>query len=220
MIEVMVVVVGIFIGLQVDDWRTAHENKRFENQYITHLHDELSLMIIRDKTVVKRSNKAIKLLEEAGLYFSQSSDTLAMTPEHCFAIARSHIFADAIESPAVIKELLVTGRIMLISKDALRASIVNFDSSIEAYKQLRDDIQQDRIVLSRRHSELISMGFGWDKTECNFERMAKHRGFLNEFYDNMLRYLTYSRVVILEQQIKRVELHKLLDKELNITHSE
>ncbi|MFT5520054.1 MAG: hypothetical protein ACI9IA_000641 [Enterobacterales bacterium] len=218
-IEVMIVVVGIFIGLQVDEWRTDGENNRLEYQYLTQLHDGISMVISREEERVESSKINKLLMEEVGLYFNQSDDNFTMTKDHCKVLASSHVFADAIDSPAAIKELLVTGRIMLISNNQLRTTIINFDSLIESYKQIRDDVQQDRAVLSRRFPDLISMSVNWDKTECKFDRMVKHRGFLNEFFDNRLRHAGYSNSVILEQQAKREELHKLLDRELNITHS-
>jgi hypothetical protein len=219
MIEVMVVVVGIFIGLQVDEWRKDGENNRLEYQYLTQIHDGISMMISREEEIVESSKKNKLLLEEVALYFNQSDDNVTMTKDHCKVLARSHTFADVIDSPATIKELLVTGRIMLISNNELRTTIINFDSLIESYKQLRNDVQQDRAVLSRRFPDLISMSVNWDKTECEFDKMAKHRGFLNEFFDNKFRKAAYINSVILEQQAKREDLHKLLDRNLAITHS-
>jgi len=219
-IEIMIVVVGIFIGLQVDDWNTERENKRLAHKYIVRLHDGISVMIEREQVSVKRRKIEMVLLEEVSDNFHKISENFTMTSPHCRAIAGSHIFADTIDVPTAIKELLFTGRILLIDDDVLRANIINYISSIERYKQLRDDVQGDRNVLGRRYPELLSMAPQPEQISCKFDEMVKSKAFINDFYDNLYRYRAYSRLVILEQQSKREDLHKLIDIELGITHSE
>ena len=41
-IEFIIVVVGIFVGLQVDDWNQALKNKQLEQEYLERLYDDLN----------------------------------------------------------------------------------------------------------------------------------------------------------------------------------
>ena len=40
-VEVLVVVVGIFLGLQVDDWNQARENRHAEQEFLNRLHEDV-----------------------------------------------------------------------------------------------------------------------------------------------------------------------------------
>ena len=43
LVEVLIVVVGIFIGLQVDDWNTARQDRRDEQVFLQRLHSDILL---------------------------------------------------------------------------------------------------------------------------------------------------------------------------------
>ena len=45
-LEVLIVVVGIFIGLQVDDWNEGRKDRIREARYLERIHDELALDIV------------------------------------------------------------------------------------------------------------------------------------------------------------------------------
>jgi len=104
-------------------------------------------------------------------------------------LSQSHIFADTIFYPPTIKELIATGRILLIRDDAIRTAILSFDQTNEVLRQVRTDIQIDRLLLARTYPQLIDLGLlEWEDAGCDFEAMAGNQAFLNDFIDNMRRY--------------------------------
>ena len=41
LVEILIVVIGIFIGLQVDDWVTARQDRQDERQFLERLHADI-----------------------------------------------------------------------------------------------------------------------------------------------------------------------------------
>jgi hypothetical protein len=112
--------------------------------------------------------------------------------EHCAALVTSHIYAGTIFYPPTIKELISTGRIVLILDHSIRTGILSFDQTNAELSQLRTDIQIDRILLARAHPDLIDAGLtDWEGAICDFEAMSTDQAFLNDFIDNMRRFSAY-----------------------------
>ena len=99
--------------------------------------------------------KRYELILEVNDYFANGDGAAVPSDEHCAALRSSHIYAGAIFYPPTIKELIATGRILLIRDVALRSAILSFDQANEAVSQLLTDIQIDRLPLARKHPNLI-----------------------------------------------------------------
>ena len=122
--------------------------------------------------------------------------------------------------PPTIEELLSTGRLQLIRNGEMRLAIITYSQTIEGYRQLNEDIQADRAVLSRRHPSMITLGLqDSEDAKCDFEAMRQSPAFRNELADNSYRHGSYVRDVVIGQQDLRIHLHELLDRELGISHS-
>jgi len=211
LVEVVIVILGIFIALQVDQWKTNYDNKQTEISYLQRLHSELHSRIEEKDAQVKNIENRVERLVKVAEYLSGSNDSIQLEPNDCGYITRIHITADYIESPNAIKELLLSGNIMLISDSKLRDRVINFDSEILSSKQLRHDIQSDRILLSRRYPEIISLGDSWSETTCDYGAMLNNSAFKNDFFDSYFRYQGYTSNVIFAQHERTKELFDLVD---------
>ena len=220
-IDLFIVIVGVYIGIQAQAWTTERENRAIENQYLWSLHDNLQNMIESNEDRVAVFQERSTALSEVTDYFEAAGDQTRLERRHCIAIAQSHIYVGRIVVPPTIEELLTTGRLQLIRNDAVRLAIIAYSQAIEGMRQLNYDIQADRAVLSRRHPELITLSIqGWDHVTCDFDAMRRSRAFRNELADNSYRYGSYVGNVVVGQQELRVGLHALLDRELEINHAD
>lgn len=195
-IETLIVVLGVFRGIQLGNLNAARSDRQIEAQYLARLQQELSEMS-------RQSNKAFAdvrdrrdLIIEARDFFQTGEGGQNLNASHCAAIAQSHIYAGVIFNPPTIKELISTGRIVLIRDDALRTAILSFDQANEEISQLRTDIQISRLLLARQHPELIRLSATeWDDADCDFAAMATNQSFLNDFSDNWFRFAAYVEFV-------------------------
>jgi len=220
-IDLIIVVVGVYVGIQAQAWNAERENRAIEKRYLLRLHDEISGMIENDADRVEAARSRLAALKSTVAQLAGSGEDMQLTTYHCDAVRGSHIYVGRISVPPTIEELLSTGRLLLISNNALRSEIVTFSQSVESYRQLVTDIQADRLTLSRVHPLLITMNLlDEDSPDCHFEAMRQSPAFLNHLADNRARYEAYAENVVLGQQELRVKLHALLDEQLELDHAD
>ena len=195
-IDFVIVVVGVFIGLQVANWNDARSDRQTEVLYLQRLQQELSAMAPEAASSLEGVRERERLLAELNDYFETGQISDRLSGRHCAAAIRSHIMAGVIFYPPTIKELISTGRLVLIRDAKLRASILSFDQANEMMTQLRTDLQIDRLLLIRNHPDLIAAGLSnWDESVCAFDQMTTDQQFLNDFADNRRRFGAYVRDV-------------------------
>ena len=196
-IDFVIVVVGVFIGIQVSNWNAARVDREIEAQYLARLHQELSEMSLQADAEFADVRDRYRLIGEVQNYFRSGEDGETLNGAHCGAVARLHIYAGAIFNPPTIKELISTGRIVLIRDDALRTGILSFDQANEEISQLRTDIQIGRLLLARKYADIIQLDLSeWEDSTCDFAAMAANPSFVNDFTDNRHRFRAYVNDVL------------------------
>lgn len=220
-LDFVIVVVGVYIGIQAQAWSTERENRVIERSYLESLHNEVLRMIRDDQDRVAANRERLPALEAAMAVLDGSDTATVLTMEHCDAIAVSHIYVGRVFVPPTVEELLSTGRLQLIRNRTLRSELVSLAQAVDGYRQLITDIQIDRMILSRKYPEMITLDLLKDEVSgCDFAAMAQSTAFLNDVADNRSRYSAYVDSVLVGQQDRRIQLHNLLDEELGIQHSE
>lgn len=217
-IDLVIVVVGVYIGIQAQAWNTDRENRQIERQYLQNLYDEVSAMIERDAArVITMQETNADLVEATEILDGKRRDT-ELNDDHCDAFAVSHIYVGRIYVPPTIEELLTTGRLQLIRNSELRSEMVAFSQAVEGYRQLIADIQGDRVTLAREFPALIELTYSDDEgIKCNFTAMQQSAAFRNFVSDNRSRFRAYVEAVVVDQQELRVALQSLLADELGIS---
>jgi len=191
-LDFVIVVVGVYIGIQVSNWNDARRDREAEVVYLDRLHREIAEISQRAESDFANQRERLELIEQVRTYFATGLGREGLGGPHCGALSQSHIFADTIFYPPTIKELISTGRILLIRDEGIRTAILSFDQTNEVLRQVRTDIQIDRQLLARTFPELIDLKLlEWEDAVCDFEAMAQNRAFLNDFIDNMRRYEAY-----------------------------
>ena len=199
-IDFCIVVIGVFIGIQVANWNSEQTDRGIETQYMTRLLGELESMASEADAAFEENRERAELIGQINDYFGTGTGGSDLGETHCGALARSHIFAGVIRYPPTIKELIATGRIVIIRDDALRSSILSFDQVNEQISQLRTDIQIDRLILHRKYPELIQHEDQWGDVGCDFDAMRNSAQFRNDFFDNRNRNLAYVYLVLERQK--------------------
>ena len=191
-LDFVIVVVGVYIGIQVSNWNDARRDREAEALYLDRLDQEVAAISQRAEADYEAQHDRLERIEDVRAFFTTGTGIELLDGQHCGALSQSHIFADTIFYPPTIKELIATGRIVLIRDDAIRTAILSFDQTNEVLRQVRTDIQIDRQLLARTFPELIDLRLSeWEDAACDFEAMAEDRAFLNDFIDNMRRYEAY-----------------------------
>jgi len=143
--EILLVVIGILIALQVNNWNEERANKAKEYSYLTGIHSDLirqiesfNRTIAVNETAIETSLNLLEQYRQAGRFSRNSKES---TLYKINVISRS-------AAPGVIKtsfsELMFGGNITLIHNENLRNQIVLF------YQEL-----DDMIYASNNNAEVI-----------------------------------------------------------------
>ncbi|MDH4106845.1 MAG: hypothetical protein OEW35_00875 [Gammaproteobacteria bacterium] len=201
----MIVVVGVFMGLQVQDWNEARKERIEERELLSRLYEEtLELLQAQREELTGLRERANILMSVNPVLFSQEPPR-AITGEECANIASSHVFRRPPDELPVLDEMLSTGRFNVLQDKDIKvqlSSYVLFRGRGRAYYQeATNELFRlhsrfpDLIVVGRvpmgagfvgRWTRLSGEGFRWNPV-CDVEKMRASTAFLNEYVDNLSR---------------------------------
>lgn len=225
-LEVLIVVAGIFIGLQVDDWNGRRQDRIDERQYLNRLHDEilnaemLSARLLNRR--IERQSVALDILDAVFI----DGDRVALTDKECFAIGSLHFFNIAVSGLSAAEELTASGRMDILLDTELRAALGALKQAQEAtntYIRIQNSVAYD---LPHLYPDLISVRAHFDedlqevssKTTCDLDAMRRNPSFLNDLSNNADAYDAYV-IDGLAPWAKQMQLvHHLIDRNLGIQH--
>lgn len=222
-VDFFIVVVGVFVGLQVQQWSAQRADRALEQEYIARMHSEVEDLASENRAFfnLKTEQERYQALSEVAPDLAGEATPTEMTPDHCAALVRSHIYFNEVVQAPTIVELMSSGRIFLLSDQRLRTAIIQYTQSSARSSGILGNLRQDRRVLQRVHPQLIAMNpedLWGSSAVCDWHAMRSSALFINDFTDNLSRYRAYSELILAPQHEAQRELHAELDRVLGITH--
>lgn len=232
-VEFVIVVVGVFMGLQVQDWNEARKERVEEHGLLSRLHVEtLELLETQRDELKGLSERAGVLMGVNPVLFSQAPLRVISNLE-CDHIAGSHVFRRPPDELPVLDEMVSTGRFDVLQDEDIKEHLRNyvlFRGRGRAYYQ---EATNELFRLHSRFPDLITVGrvpieaglvggwrrlsgegFRWDPV-CDGEKMRASQAFLNEYVDNMSRIGTM--ILFTEQRQEHLEeLESVLSARLGV----
>ena len=227
-IELLVVIVGIFLGLQVDDWKEARNDKTDEQIFLQRLHEDLLLADELSARVRERRLGRLQSIMDASDVLFSRVDRTDLTEEECTAISSSSFFNINASGLSSYEELAGTGRINIIRAPEIRTALVELQQSRAALSAMVAlQTSSDAFVyLPFRFPELIQATSYFDtdigeirsRHRCDLTAMRANQQFLNGFSANADGYDAYVRDGLKPWSIQFDRVHKLVDQALGIRH--
>lgn len=227
-IDFAIVVLGVFIGLQVQAWSVERARRENEQAYLTRLHSEVENLIrIRKRYDDSRATFSADLLAAVRVLEQTGSDAVISIAQ-CDAIAGSaHTTVPPADLPT-ITELVSAGRIDQFSSAHVRSAILMFTQEAARARDLILVISDSGRDLGKAYPALITHHVGdsriytdeiWLNSDCHTEAMRADPAFLNELGENAYMYDVYNRRGIIPVSAMLSDLHDVLDAELGIVHA-
>ena len=227
-IEVLVVVVGIYIGLQVDDWNKEREDRADEKVFIARFHDDLLLSAALASRVQERRVTLFSDLIRASEAIYGQPEHVNLSKEECIAIGNARFFNINVSNFPSLTELQNSGRLRIIRDESLRFAIVELQQKAEALREmvpLMTDVRED---LPNRFPQLISASPYFDNElkeyqeqyQCDLAGMKENQAFKNALALTIDGYDAYLRDGLLPWLAQFEKVHRLVDDELGISHEE
>lgn len=232
-IDFMIVVIGVFVGIQVSNWNAARIAAAQERQYLSRLHDEVQTSIEQLRSINELYAFVQSELRSVLDVLEGPSDVEELTGTQCTSIFFSHIYEVQYEGLPTVEELLTSGRLSSIHDNELRQLLARHQQHLEGWDRVMEGLVADRWVIPRVHSDLIEINqnvldFGLEPATfmnermdhaatCHLDLMRTDAGFRNDLIDNTTRqglaaWFASRQVDVL------VATHKRLDEILDIDH--
>jgi hypothetical protein len=233
-VEFVIVVVGVFMGLQVQDWNDARKARIEEQDLLSRLHVETLELLERNREeLMGLSERAGVLMGVNPVLFSQEPLRVISNPE-CQRISGSHVFRRSPDELPVLDEMLSTGRFDVLQDEAIKGHLRNYVLFRARGRAYYEEATNELFRLHSRFPDLIAVGrvpievgfvgawtrlsgegFRWDPV-CDGEKMRASQAFLNEYVDNLSR--IGSMIEFTEQRQEYLEqLESALSERLGVT---
>lgn len=110
-IDFLIVVLGVFVGLQVNDWNEARQDRKDERFYLARLQEDLvNAGKFSSRLRQQRIDKLDALKSATHALFGESR-RVTLSEEECHALGTSHIFSFALTELSALTELQSSGRL-------------------------------------------------------------------------------------------------------------
>jgi hypothetical protein len=224
-IEFLIVVAGIFVGLQVDDWNRSVNDRALERGYLERLHADISRLLPMQQRILTRRTETLGQLSNIADAFFIKSSIESLTDAHCQALTRSHIYSPLTTAMPAMNEMLGTGALGLIKDVRLRDELSSLQIQIARSEELVARLGRRATILPRKYPAAIwevptrngEEDLHDERAGCDFGALVNNRGFSNDFSDNYSRYQSYLSTGLRDTNERFKTVHKLLEEVLQLT---
>lgn len=226
-VDFVIVVVGVFVGLQVQDWNDARKERLEERALLDRLQTETRVLIdAHDDELNALRERGAVLTAVNPVLFSQEP-LREITPAECRRIAGSHVYRRPPDELPVLDEMLETGRFDLLHDQAVKDNLRSYVMLRERARAYYGEAVNELFRLHSRYPSLIVVrrvprtaesdanwgglsgdGFLW-LPECDSEKMRRNTSFLNEYVDNVSRINSLTGFVA-QRRDHLIELERIL----------
>lgn len=185
LIEIFIVVIGIYVGLQVDDWNKARQDREDEKAFIIQFHDDLLLSeALASRVQDRRLTLFVDLVSAAEAVFDRP-ERKSLTEAECMAVGNARFVNIVISVFPSLTDLLNSGRLRILRNETLRLAIVELQQKANALRDIVPLFTAVRIDLPNKFPDLVQTSpyFDTDLKEyqqryhCDLERNAGKFGF-------------------------------------------
>lgn len=133
LLEVAIVVVGIFIALRVDDWNDARDAQLSEAQYLERFTDDIELTIAHIRAERAFSTSSLEAIEKftTQLYNDRASDKDLVAATNGY-LTTGAFFSNFRPNRSTFDDLITTGNFGVIADEAIRTSLTNLHAQYDA----------------------------------------------------------------------------------------
>tara|TARA_A100001011_G_scaffold386831_1_gene463485 strand:+ start:506 stop:1312 length:807 start_codon:yes stop_codon:yes gene_type:complete len=226
--EVILVVIGILVALQVNNWNEYRKEKVEEKKILLSLHNEISNNLESLQVVIDEKNKIINTnqhiinnIGKNGEWKSQKSLDSLMN----YISLSGWIF---VPQNGVLNEIINSGKLLLIENDLIKNEIASLPQLIslitEEDRQYRLDLHQYFLPFLSKNYNLIELtryrelleNYSFKMGETNFPKSIPELLNSREF-ENILTiqsiWIKFSNELSINQKNKYLEIQNLIKKE-------
>ena len=225
--EIILVVVGILIALQINNQNIYRQERSIENTYLVALKEEFETNINKlDQTIDLNTNLIDNVDKLVGVFQQNVIDTISerTVVNYFFETFSSEV--NYTPSTGVLTEIISSGNLKLIQNQELKQRLASFESSLEQISHQENEINIPRLEIMehfrnqanyKRYLEELGWDFNWEsiyKNRSNKE-LFKSLHFFNSLYFFQITSIAANRSFYVPIREDMEATVKLINSELN-----
>ena len=226
--EVILVVIGILIALQVNNWNEYRKEKVEEKKILLSLHNEISNNLESLQVVIEEKNKIIDVNQYIIDNTGKNGEWKSMKPLDSLMNYISLSGWIFVPQNGVLNEIINSGKLLLIENDLIKNEIASLPQllslMIEEDRQYRLDLHQYFLPFLSKNFNLIELtkyrdlleNYSFKMGETNFSKSIPELLDSREF-ENILTiqsiWIKFSNEMSINQKNKYLEIQNLIEKE-------
>jgi type II secretory pathway pseudopilin PulG len=207
--EILLVVIGILLALQVDNWKQEKIDQKKERKAITDLYEEFNL---NKQRIEDKQNKRIAVVPQFEQYISSVASNTA--DYNTFTQFHTSEYASGMTNPSygVIDALISSGELSLISNDSLKYLIAD-------WKDQAGNLRENEVILwnvaldyGGYYQKYVSVpNSGW-KDFSNITHNNNYKAMLSqiEYRNKLLSFRGCNGIVIEECKSTLASIDKIM----------
>lgn len=222
-LDVIVVITGIFLGMQVSEWNEGRKERTEEEATLTRMHDELLTSLGVRKHNIDKRLQLFDALNSAIEAIFKETNRAALTSLECAAVYSSHNRSVAVATMPSLEALLTTGHISIIKNGELQAAMLEFSQRVNAMD--RSNVVVGSKPLSTLYPYFFTILPSRNELNdlkanptCDLDQMRQSIAFKAQFSINADIYDATIVSFLTPLISAAMRLHELLDHELGISH--
>ena len=205
-VDFFIVVVGIFVGLQVDQWNQERKERILESQYVLSIKSDLQADVVElDHTIELARQRA-----QSGriIITSVNANRIDVDPtEFVWAVYNSLLLNYPSYTRTTVDELSSTGNLRIIRDEALKSSLAEYYAMIYRHEQFISNWRDMQIALEHTFPAIMDFAtreaghlkysggpewiskdfdFSQDAAEAILKKIVEHP-FAKDQIENMVR---------------------------------
>jgi hypothetical protein len=222
-LELIVLVAGVFLGLQVDDWNEGRKDRAEEKLYLERLHEELVVDIAAKQDETISTARRAEYLSQTLAILLGGDELSALTDKHCNSLTVSHMLRWTPIELAVLDEMTVSGYLSGLSDASLRQALFELlQLNVRNASEIEMMRQNQRPIVVFFPLLLEYSATDADETpgpNCQWPLMKSDPNFIGTLLNARARMSALVRRDTEEMGALQV-LHENLDRNLGLQHAE
>ena len=227
--EIVLVVIGILIALQVNNWNEYMKEKVEEKKILLSLHNEISNNLESLQVVIEEKNKIIDVNQYIINNTGKNGEWKSMKPLDSLMNYISLSGWIFVPQNGVLNEIINSGKLLLIENDLIKNEIASLPQllslMIEEDRQYRLDLHQYFLPFLSKNYNLIELtkyrelleNYSFKMGETNFSKSIPELLDSREF-ENILTiqsiWIKFTNEMSINQKNKYIEIQNLIEKDI------
>jgi hypothetical protein len=227
-IDFLIVVGGVFIGIQVSNWNAARKDESDARLFLLRLHEDIEQTnMLSARLIDRRLGYPDRLRAVSDILFERSAVT-ELDAEGCRMIGSSHYYNINTGNLPSIMELISSGRMTIIKDANLRTALVSLQQTEAGLAGYVNTQIASVVDIPSKYPDLFKLTVSFDPndgearvtTQCDTNVLRADQGFMNDFSQNVDRFDAFVRDGLAPWKSQFDVVHALVDEVLDLHHGD